>query len=197
MEKTYTFSQSSVKLIVSGLPDYSRNDRDENISIISSWKILIANKPEIEGSVEHLKSIIKSIYEYSYLILFEEEKEIRSELIDIKLGQSNLHYITLKSTKPKVNPLVFNIGNAELSDIVNCFDQLNNSENVNLKLIDLDINHSKKRIKSFSKKSLIIKVIPVLIAILSVSFISISCSYLYRINESSDNKVSFLDANIR
>ena len=195
IQKTITFGKSSVKLVLTGLPDYSNNDSDTIISIISNWKLLILNKPEIEGGIDHFNNIIKAFYEYSYSVLFNNDCVIESRLIDISTKNNGLHDITLKSTKPNVEPMKLTIGNAELIDIINCFDQLINSENVNIDLYQFENNFTKKKFNKFSRIFFINKLIPPLIALFSITISTFFITYLYKLNETSEDKVSFVDIN--
>ena len=195
IQKTITFAKSSVKLVITGLPDYSNNDSDTIISIISNWKLLILNKPEIEGGIDHFNNIIKTFYEYSYSFLFNKDCGIQSSLIDISTKNNGLHDITLKSTKPNVEPMKLTIGNAELIDIINCFDQLINSENVNVELYQFENNFNKKKLNKFSKIFFINKLIPPLIALFSITISSLLITYLYKLDQTSEDRVSFVDTN--
>ena len=195
IQKTITFAKSSVKLVITGLPDYSNDDSDTIISIISNWKLLILNKPEIEGGIDHFNNIIKTFYEYSYSFLFNKNCRIESRLIDINTKNNGLHDITLKSTKPNVEPMKLTIGNAELIDIINCFDQLINSENVNIDLYQFENNFNKKKFNKFSKVFFINKLIPPLIALFSITISSLLITYLYKLNQTSEDRVSFVNIN--
>ena len=62
LQNKFLFNQSSVSLEIIGLPDYSNNENKDYISIISQWKLMIIDKPVIEGNLEHLKSIMKAFY---------------------------------------------------------------------------------------------------------------------------------------
>ena len=106
LQNKYSFNQSSTELVIFGLPDYSNNDNNENISIVSSWKLSIINQPEIEGSIDHLKSVIKAFYKCAALSLLDREENIESELIDLNLDKNGSYRIILKSTKPNVLSLI-------------------------------------------------------------------------------------------
>ena len=151
LQNKYSFNQSSTELVISGLPDFSNNDNDDNISIVSSWKLSILNQPQIEGSIDHLKSVIKAFYKCAALCLLDREEKINSELIDLKLDESRCYLITLKSTKPNVEPLKLKIGYAEFSDIINCFDQLKNFKKIKIDFNELLPDIKKKSIFSFNK----------------------------------------------
>ena len=144
MQNKLSFHQSSVSLEIIGLPDYSNNEYKDEISIISQWKLTIINKPLIEGKVEHLEPIMDAFYIYSNLLIKNEIPLFESKLIDIKAENLNIHNIVLKSSKPNVKPLTLKIGNSLLSDIINCFDQLNESSKVRVKTTDLSNNISNK-----------------------------------------------------
>ena len=138
LQKKISFNQSTVSLEVIGLPDPSNNDIEDQISIISQWKLMIIDKPLIEGNVEHLRSVMHAFYQYSNFIINNELSIYESKLIDIKAESILTHDILLKSSKPNVKPLNIKIGNAVLSDIINCFDQFNNSNKVR----DLNLNNT-------------------------------------------------------
>ena len=78
LQNKYSFNQSSTELVVYGLPDYSNEDDNDNISIVSSWKLSIINQPEIEGSIDHLKSVIKDFYKCAALSLFVSQPRTRA-----------------------------------------------------------------------------------------------------------------------
>ena len=62
LQNKFLFNQSSVSLEINGLPDHSNNEKKDNISIISQWKLMIIDQPVIEGNLDHLKSIMKALY---------------------------------------------------------------------------------------------------------------------------------------
>ncbi len=133
MQNKLSFHQSSVSLEIIGLPDYSNNENKDQISIISQWKLTIIDQPLIEGKIEHLGPIMNAFYIYSNLLINNEVPLYESKLIDIKADNLYTHNIVLKSSKQDVKPLIIKIGNSLLSDIINCFDQLNESSKVRLK----------------------------------------------------------------
>ena len=130
LQKKILFSQSSVSLEIIGLPDHSNDEKRDQISIISQWKLMIIDKPLIEGDVNHLSSIIDAFLTYSNFIINEDNSFYESKLIDIKTENFYTHSILLKSSKENVKPLNIKIGNSVLSDILNCFDQFKASDKV-------------------------------------------------------------------
>ena len=191
LQNNYKFSQSSVSLEVTGLPDYSKDDDDKSISIISQWKLSILNHPEIEGNAEHLKSIINAFYNYSISILLDQENSVVNKLIDIKTNENGSHTLILKSSKTEIEPLVIVIGNAELSDIVNCIDQLKESRNIKLDFNDLMPEINSKKSKFNIKYTIVNSLIPPLLAIFSIMILTLLSINFYERNNNFEDKVSF------
>ena len=180
MQNKLLFNQSSVSLEINGLPDLSNNEKNDQISIISQWKLSIIDKPLIEGKIEHLGPIMEAFYIYSNLLINNEIPLYESKLIDIKAQDINIHNIVLKSTKADVEPLIIKIGNSLLSDIVNCFDQLNESSKVRLRKSGIFINFPKKKNFMFETKVKFLNfVLPPLISISSLILISSTFIYFY------------------
>ena len=180
MQNKLLFNQSSVSLEIKGLPDLSNNEKKDQISIISQWKLTIINKPLIEGKIEHLGPIMDAFYIYSYLVMNDRVPSYQSKLIDIKAEDLNLHTIVLKSSKENVKPLIIKIGNPVLSDIVNCFDQLNESSKVTLKKSDIFNKFPKKVSFGFENKVKFFNfLLPPFIAICSLILISSPFIYFY------------------
>ena len=180
IQNKLSFHQSSVSLEIIGLPDYSNNENKDQISIISQWKLTIIDKPLIEGKIEHLGPIMDAFYSYSNLLINNEIPLYESELIDMKADNLHLHNVVLKSSKPDVKPLIIKIGNSLLSDIINCFDQLNESSKVRMKKSGVFINISRKvRFNLMNKVKLINFFLPPLIAIFSLFLFSSAFIYFY------------------
>ena len=190
LQNKYSFNQSSTELIIYGLPDYSNNDNNDNISIISSWKLSIINQPEIEGSVDHLKCVIKAFYKCAALSLLDREEKIESELINLNLDESGNYRIILKSTKPNIKPLKLKIGYAEFSDIINCFDQLKNFKKIKIDFNDLLPDIKKKSIIYFDKNKFSYTIVPPLIAFLAISIFSFISIYFFENKDSRTKNLS-------
>ena len=192
LQNKYSFNQSSTELVISGLPDYSNNDDKDNISIISGWKLSIINQPEIEGSFDHLKSVIKAFYKCAALSCLDREEKIESELIDLNLDENQSYIVTLKSTKPDVKPLKLSIGFAEFSDIINCFDQLKNFKEIKIDFNELLPNIKKKSFLSFDKNKLSCTIFPPLIALFSISLFTFIGLYFFEIKDSRNKNISII-----
>ena len=189
MQNKLSFHQSSVSLEIIGLPDYSNNENKDQISIISQWKLTLVDKPLIEGKFEHLGPIMDAFYIYSNLLIKNEIPTYESKLIDIKADNLHIHNIVLKSSKPNVKPLVLKIGNSLLSDIINCFDQLNESPKVIIKKTEVNNNISKNlRFGLNNKVKFFNFIMPPFIAICSLILFSSSFIYFYNPLEHKENK---------
>ncbi len=192
MQNKLLLNQSSVSLQIEGLPDLSNNEKKDQISIISQWKLTIINKPLIEGKIEHLGPIMDAFYIYSDLVMNDKIPSYQSKLIDIKAEDLNIHTIVLKSSKENVKPLIIKIGNPVLSDIVNCFDQLNESSKVTLKKSDIFNKFPKKASFGFENKVKFFNfLLPPFIAICSLILISSPFIYFYNSVEDKEKNELF------
>ena len=180
MQNSLLFQQSSVSLEIIGLPDYSNNEKKDQISIISQWKLTIIDKPLIEGKIEHLQPIMDAFFIYTNLLIKNETPLFESKLIDIKAANLYIHNVVLKSSKPDVKPLIIKISNSLLSDIINCFDQLNESSKVRIRksvfLKNISINSRFKLSNNVNFSNLFL---PPFISIFSLILISFGLIYYY------------------
>ena len=189
MQNKLSFHQSSVSLEIIGLPDYSNNENKDQISIISQWKLTMIDKPLIEGKIEHLSPIMNAFYIYSDLLIKNKIPLYESKLIDIKAENLHIHNIVLKSSKPNLKPLILKIGNSLLSDIINCFDQLNESPKVRIKKTDLAYIIPKNlRFGLNNKVKFFNFIMPPFIAICSLILFSSSFIYFYNPDEYKEKK---------
>ena len=195
LQNKYKFNQSSTELEISGLPDYSNNDNDDNISIVSNWKLSIINQPDIEGSIDHLKSVIKAFYKCAALSLLDQEEKIESELIDLNVDENGCYRITLKSTKPNIKPLKLKIGYAEFSDIINCFDQLKNFKKIKINFNELMPNVESKSIFSVNKNKFSHTIVPPLIAFFSISIFTFISIYFFEDRDYRNKNISIISNN--
>ena len=190
MQNKLSFHQSSVRLEIIGLPDYSNNENKDQISIISQWKLTMIDKPLIEGKIEHLGPIMNAFYIYSNLLIKNEIPIYESKLIDIKADNLHIHNIVLKSSKPNVKPLILKIGNSLLSDTINCFDQLNESSKVSIKKTGILNNVPKKvRFGLNNKVQFLNFIMPPIIAICSLILFSSTFIYFYNPVEDKEKNV--------
>jgi len=191
MQNKLSFHQSSVSLEIIGLPDYSNNEEKDQISIISQWKLNIIDKPLIEGKKEHLGPIMDAFYIYINLLIKNEIPMYESKLIDIKADNLHIHNIVLKSSKKDVKPLIIKIGNSLLSDIINCFDQLNESAKVRIRKYDFYNDFPKKvRFGLNNKVKFFSFIMPPFIAICSL--ILFSSPFIYFYNQPENKEINEL-----
>ena len=189
LQNKILFNQSSVSLEILGLPDYSNNENKDNISIISQWKLMIIDKPVIEGNLDHLRSIMKAFYSYSISLLNDEIALYESNLIDIKYENYYTHILLLKSSKAEVKPLSFKIGNSVFADIINCFDQLDSSKKVkNIYSKEFKNLKNKKYLNLFDKKNISNILLPPLASLCSLVLVSTAFIYVYGGNDNNDNR---------
>ena len=180
LQNRLSFHQSSVSLVIIGLPDYSNNENKDQISIISEWNLNITDKPLIEGKIDHLVQIMDAFYVYSNLLITNKTPLYESELIDIKADNLHIHNIVLKSSKPEVKPLSIKIGNSLLSDIINCFDQLTESSEVTIKKSFVLNNVPKKnRFLLNDKFKFLNFILPPFLSICSLVILSSTLIYFY------------------
>ena len=186
LQNKFLFNQSSVSLEIIGLPDYSNNENKDYISIISQWKLMIIDKPVIEGNLDHLKSIMKAFYSYSISLLNDENPRYESNLIDITPENFYTHILLLKSSKPEVKPLNIRIGNSVLADTINCFDQLCSSNKVkNIYQKEFTNFKNKNYLSLFDKKNIFNFLLPPLFSLCSIFLVSTALIYVYDGNDNS------------
>lgn len=190
LQNTYNFNQSSVELEIIGLPDYSKDDNEKNISIISSWKLSIINKPEIQGNLDHLKCVIKAFYTFATTTLLERNEKFESDFIDISLDKEGKFNLLLKSSKPGIKPLTIKLGSSEFADIINCIDQLKVSDNIKLDFNELDPVIKKKNIYLIEKHKIIESLLSPLLAIFSISMFTLASTFFYENRDERNNNIS-------
>ena len=186
LQNKFLFNQSSVSLEIIGLPDYSNNENTDYISIITQWKLMIIDKPVVEGNLEHLKSIMKAFYSYSNSLLNDENPRYESNLIDITSENFYTHILLLKSSKPEVKPLNIRIGNSVLADTINCFDQLCSSNKVkNIYQKEFTNFKNKNYLSLVDKYNIFNFLLPPLFSLCSIFLVSTALIYVYDGNDNS------------
>ena len=189
LQNKLSFNQSSVSLEIIGVPDLSNDESRDKISIISQWRLKIINQPLIEGNKDHLSSIMKAFYTYSNSLINYEAGLYNSKLIDIVAENLFTHIVLLKSSKLDVEPLTLKIGNSVLADIINCFDQLNSSSKVRIASDKNFLEYIPKNAKyNFHENKIPNLLIPPLISIFSLFFVSSALIYFYNVEDPNDKK---------
>ena len=127
---------------------------------------------------------MEAFYIYSNLLIKNEIPIYESKLIDIKADNFHIHNVVLKSSKQNVKPLILKIGNASLSDTINCFDQLNESSKVRFKKNVLPNNMFRKVRFGFKNKVKLLNfILPPFIAFCSLILFSSTFIYFYNSND--------------
>ena len=191
LQNKISFHQSSVSLEIVGLPDYAINESSDQISIISEWKLLIFDKPPIEGKIEHLSLVMEAFYIYSNRLINNQIPIYESKLIDLKTDNFYEHSLVLKSSKENVKPLNITIGNSLFTDIINCFDQLNSSNKVRKFNFNQSNQSQKKGIfKNVNKLKFTNFLLPPLISIFTLILLSLTFNYFNNSIENKENNSS-------
>ena len=130
---SYKFDQNSSSLEIAGMPDVSKGDSENTISIISSWKLKIIGSPLLEGEKLHLDNLMQVILQYSRSYISGIRKKFISEQNIVSLSPCGInHKLLLNSTRKGVKPLEIILDDSELSDLTRCFDLLRFDSRFNL-----------------------------------------------------------------
>tara|TARA_Y100001968_G_C19295840_1_gene686579 strand:- start:360 stop:971 length:612 start_codon:yes stop_codon:yes gene_type:complete len=133
LKNTFYYDQHSVRLEIQGVPDYSLGQNNNSIGIISSWKLQIAGLPQLQGNKDHLTNLINVFYPYSSQCLYGRRAVVGEPSSPVRIKPSTFgHEVTLTSSKTGIEPLQFNIDDAELSDLIICLDKLKLDNRVNI-----------------------------------------------------------------
>ncbi len=125
LKTTISYSQTSAILTIEGLPDLSLNQDEENIGILSSWKLSLIGTSELEGKLIHLKAMMSVVLPYARYCLSNVKREFGSSDSPVSISPTrDKHKLLLRSSQENVKPLELLIDDAELSDLVRCLDSL-------------------------------------------------------------------------
>ena len=131
LNQSFLYSQTSAKLIVEGLPDLSLNQTNNNIGIISTWKLNLTGSSELEGKLIHLKSLMRAVLPYARFCVSNVRKQFGETNGSVTISPFNNHHkICLTSSQEGVKPLEIVLDDAELSDLVRCLDSLKEDKRV-------------------------------------------------------------------
>ena len=189
LSNSLSFSQSSANLKIIGIPDFSKGDNDECISIINSWSLEILGKPIIEGKSDHLASFLTAILEYSGHIIINslEKTSVSNTLIDIHRLDKDLNSLNLKSTQKNIDNLEIVISDTELADIIYCFNKLLDDLNFNF---EIEFSHNFKSSNLFNKFKKINFTDYILSPFLGFLLVALSSSILILSNIEDKDKTS-------
>ncbi len=127
------FNETSVKLVVEGLPDFSRGHDERTIGIISNWKLDLIGSPVLEGQRVHLESLMTTVLKYGRYLISNSARplgEIGNSVRIIPKGDQ--HELLLQSTRDSMKTLAIQIDDAELVDLVRCLESLRNDPRIQI-----------------------------------------------------------------
>jgi hypothetical protein len=64
-KNTYRYEQTAALLLVEGYPDLSAGHGSEAIGILSAWRLQLIGTPELEGTRDHLESLMTAVMPYA------------------------------------------------------------------------------------------------------------------------------------
>ena len=117
--------------------------------------------------------------------------KLESKLLDISFDEDGLHNLLLKSTKPQVKPLKLKLGNAEFADVLSCFDQLKQFEDISLNFQTISPVNKKQAFTIRNRNKFINVVYPPLLAFLSISLMTSSLLYIYESNQRRNEDITY------
>ena len=131
LKHSYRYDQTTARLEVEGLPDFSAGHGEQAIGILSIWRLKIVGASEIEGKREHLEALMQVVIPYVRLRLSGVVRTL-GELNDpVRIvPDGSQHRLDLTSGQPHVPPLSFHLDDAQLADLVRCLDALRSDDRV-------------------------------------------------------------------
>ena len=125
LKNTFLYDQNSVRLLVEGLPDTSLGQSEDAVGIISSWKLELIGKADLEGKREHLEAMMIQVLPYARYLISGVKRPFGDQQSTVSISsEGNQHKLTLRSSRQGVEPMAVFIDDAELTDLVRCLDQL-------------------------------------------------------------------------
>ncbi len=125
MKLSTRYEQTSCRLVLEGLPDLSAGQESGTLGILTGFTLALAGRTELEGRREHLQALISAVLPYARHLLSGQSRPFGrdEDAVAIKPDQAG-HRLELRSSQPDTPPLVLNLDDAELSDLVRTLDQL-------------------------------------------------------------------------
>ena len=134
-KNSYRYEQSAALLLVEGYPDLSAGHGNEAIGILSAWRLQLIGTPELEGTRNHLESLMTAVMPYARHQLSGVGRRFgsNSSFVSISPMESGPgHQLELRSSREGVEPLQLKLDDADLADLVRCLDRLRLDERVKL-----------------------------------------------------------------
>ncbi len=125
IKTSFQYDQTTARLYVEGLPDFSIGQEDGVIGILSGWRIELIGSHELEGKKEHLQSLMNVVQPYVRHRLSGVERSFGDPSSHVSIRPlEGSHEILLRSSQVGVNPLTIVLDDAELADLIRCLDDL-------------------------------------------------------------------------
>ncbi|NQV10446.1 MAG: DUF4335 domain-containing protein [Cyanobacteria bacterium] len=130
MKLSYRFEQTSCRLRLDGLPDYSAGQGQDVIGILTGWELSLAGHPALEGKREHLAALMQAVLPYARHLVSGVPRRFGGEDNPVQIqpmeGEASVmsHRVLVRSSQPDTSPLELAFDDAELSDLVRCLDQV-------------------------------------------------------------------------
>ena len=133
LKQSYRYDQTSARLEIEGLPDYSAGHSDQAIGILSSWRLKIVGASELEGKREHLEALMQVVIPYARLRLSGVVRSVGNPGDSVRMVPDDAHHrLDLTSGQNDVPPLSIRLDDAELADLLRCLDALRSDGRVSL-----------------------------------------------------------------
>ena len=134
-KNSYRYEQSAALLLVEGYPDLSAGHGNEAIGILSAWRLQLIGTPELEGTRDHLESLMTAVMPYARHQLSGVGRRFGANSSFVSIGPMESgpgHQLELRSSREGVEPLQLKLDDADLADLVRCLDRLRLDERVKL-----------------------------------------------------------------
>ena len=134
-KNSYRYEQSAALLLVEGYPDLSAGHGNEAIGILSAWRLQLIGTPELEGTRDHLESLMTAVMPYARHQLSGVGRRFGANNSFVSIGPMESgpgHQLELRSSREGVEPLLLKLDDADLADLVRCLDRLRLDERVKL-----------------------------------------------------------------
>ena len=134
-KNSYRYEQSAALLLVEGYPDLSAGHGNEAIGILSAWRLQLIGTPELEGTRDHLESLMSAVMPYARHQLSGVGRRFGANSSFVSIGPMESgpgHQLELRSSREGVEPLQLKLDDADLADLVRCLDRLRLDERVKL-----------------------------------------------------------------
>ena len=125
LKQSYRYDQTTARLEVEGLPDFSAGHAEQAIGILSIWRLKIVGASELEGKREHLEALMQVVIPYVRLRLSGVVRSLGALHDPVRLvPDGSQHRLDLTSGQTDIPPLSIHLDDAELADLVRCLDAL-------------------------------------------------------------------------